>query len=93
LVAGVRNATSGAQIDCNLSVAIVKKNTSTDARVTVIDLKAGTLSLSLDTFDRIGILEAARAASSISGCFHLIGRSIASLEEIRENADYVNVDT
>ncbi len=63
---------------------------STDARVTVIDLKAGNLSLSLDTFDRIGVLEAARAGQFNLGLFHVVGSSIASLEEISEIAKYVN---
>lgn len=63
---------------------------STDARVTVIDLKAGNLSLSLDTFERIGVLEAARNGQFNLGLFHVVGSSIASLEEISEIAKYVN---
>jgi hypothetical protein len=63
---------------------------STDARVTLIDLKAGNLSLSLDTFDRIGVLEAARNGQFNLGLFHVVGSSIASLEEISEVARYVN---
>jgi hypothetical protein len=63
---------------------------STDARVTLVDLKAGNLSLSLDTFDRIGVLEAARNGQFNLGLFHVVGSSIASLEEISEVARYVN---
>ena len=63
---------------------------STDARVTVIDLKAGNLSMALDTFDRIGVLEAARNGQFNLGLFHVVGSSIASLEEIGEVAKYVN---
>jgi hypothetical protein len=63
---------------------------STDARVTVVDLKAGNLSRSLDTFDRIGVLEAARNGQFNLGLFHVVGSSIASLEEISEIAKYVN---
>jgi hypothetical protein len=63
---------------------------STDARVTLLDLKAGNLSLSLDTFDRIGVLEAARNGQFNLGLFHVVGSSIASLEEISEVAKYVN---
>jgi hypothetical protein len=63
---------------------------STDARVTLVDLKAGNLSLSLDTFDRIGVLEAARNGQFNLGLFHVVGSSIASLEEISEIAKYVN---
>lgn len=63
---------------------------STDARVTVVDLKAGNLSRSLDTFERIGVLEAARSGQFNLGLFHVVGSSIASLEEISEVAKYVN---
>lgn len=63
---------------------------STDARVTLVDLKAGNLSRSLDTFDRIGVLEAARSGQFNLGLFHVVGSSIASLEEISEVARYVN---
>jgi hypothetical protein len=63
---------------------------STKARVTLIDLKAGNLSLSLDIFDRIGVLEAARNGQFNLGLFHVVGSSIASLEEIGELAKYVN---
>ena len=63
---------------------------STDARVTLVDLKAGNLSLSLDTFERIGVLEAARNGQFNLGLFHVVGSSIASLEEISEVARYVN---
>jgi hypothetical protein len=63
---------------------------TTDARVTLVDLKAGNLSLSLDTFDRIGVLEAARNGQFNLGLFHVVGSSIASLEEISEVAKYVN---
>lgn len=63
---------------------------STDARVTLIDLKAGNLSLSLDIFDRIGVLEAARNGQFDLGLFHVVGSSIASLEEIGEISKYVN---
>jgi hypothetical protein len=61
-----------------------------DVRVTVVDLKAGNLSIALDTFDRIGVLEAARAGQFDIGLFHVIGSAIASLEEINEVAKYVN---
>ena len=59
-------------------------------RVTVVDLKAGNLSVALDTFDRIGALEAARSGHFDIGLFHVIGSAIASLEEIGEISKYVN---
>ena len=57
--------------------------------VTVVDLKAGNMSYALDVFDRIGVLEAARAGAFNLGLFHVIGPSIASLDEIAEIARYV----
>jgi hypothetical protein len=57
-------------------------------KVTVVDLKAGALSNALDVFDRIGVLEAARAGQFNLGLFHVIGSSIASLDEMGEVAKY-----
>ena len=50
---------------------------SAAVKVTVVDLKAGNLSTALEIFDKIGVLEAARA-----------GESIASLDEMGEVAKY-----
>jgi hypothetical protein len=58
--------------------------------VTVVDLKAGNLSYSLDLFERIGVLEAARNGVFNLGLAHVIGSSIASLDEIGEIAKYLN---
>ena len=44
------------------------------ARVTLVDLKAGNLSVVLDTFDRIGALEAARSGQFDIGLFHVLGQ-------------------
>ncbi len=57
--------------------------------VTLVDLKAGAMSTALDTFERIGVLEAARAGQFTLGLFHIIGSSIASLDEIAEIAKYL----
>lgn len=57
--------------------------------VTVVDLKAGNLSYSLDLFDRIGVLEAARNGMFTLGLFHVVGPSIASLDEIGELSRYL----
>ena len=57
-------------------------------KVTVVDLKAGNLSTALDTFDRIGVLEAARAGQFNLGLFHVVGPAIASLDEMGEVAKY-----
>jgi hypothetical protein len=58
--------------------------------VTIVDLKAGNLSYSLDLFERIGVLDAARNNVFTLGLFHVIGPSIASLDEIGEIAKYLN---
>ena len=58
--------------------------------VTIVDLKAGNLSYSLDLFERIGVLEAARNGMFTLGLFHVVGPSIASLDEIGEIAKYLN---
>lgn len=57
--------------------------------ITVVDLKAGNLSYSLDLFDRIGVLEAARNGMFTLGLFHVVGPSIASLDEIGELSRYL----
>ncbi|MFO1033786.1 MAG: hypothetical protein U1E15_06845 [Hyphomicrobiales bacterium] len=57
--------------------------------VTIVDLKAGNLSYSLDLFERIGVLEAARNGMFTLGLVHVVGPSIASLDEIGEIAKYL----
>lgn len=57
--------------------------------VTVVDLKAGNLSYSLDLFERIGVLEAARNNVFNLGLVHVVGPSIASLDEIGEISKYL----
>ena len=62
---------------------------SAAVKVTIVDLKAGNLSSSLDTFDRIGVLEAARHGQFDLGLIHVVGPSVASLDEINEISDYI----
>jgi hypothetical protein len=62
---------------------------SANVPVTVVDLKAGNLSYSLDLFERIGVLEAARSGQFTLGLFHVVGPSIASLDEIGEISKYL----
>jgi hypothetical protein len=62
---------------------------SANVPVTLVDLKAGNLSYSLDLFERIGVLEAARNGQFNLGLFHVVGPSIASLDEIGEIAKYL----
>ena len=58
-------------------------------KVSVVDLKAGNLSMVLDIFDRIGVLDAAKNGKFTLGLFHVVGPAIASLEEIGEIAEYI----
>lgn len=57
-------------------------------KVTVVDLKAGNLSTALDTFEKIGVLEAARSGEFDLALVHVVGPSIASLDEMGEVARY-----
>jgi len=57
--------------------------------VTLVDFKAGNMSYALDLFERIGVLEAARSGQFSLGLFHVVGPSIASLDEIGEIAKYL----
>ncbi|MEM6463432.1 MAG: hypothetical protein AAF724_16110 [Pseudomonadota bacterium] len=62
---------------------------SAAVKVTIVDLKAGNLSPALDTFDRIGVLEAARHGLFDLGLIHVVGPSVASLDEIGEISGYI----
>jgi len=63
---------------------------SAAVKVTVVDLKAGNLSVALDIFERIGVLEAAREGQFKLGLFHVVGPAIASLDEMGEVAKYTH---
>lgn len=57
--------------------------------VTIVDLKAGNLSYALDTFEKIGVLQAARDGMFEMGLIHVVGPAIASLDELQEVTPYV----
>src|SRR5688500_11158449 len=59
-----------------------------DARVTVVDVNAGRLQTTLEAFRRIGFLDAASHGEFTFLLFHVLGASIASLDEIAEVAPY-----
>jgi hypothetical protein len=59
-----------------------------DANVTVIDVRAGMLSPTLRALSDIGFLEAAKKGQLTFVIFHVLGSSIASLNEIEETAPY-----
>jgi hypothetical protein len=60
-----------------------------DAKVTVIDIRAGLLSQMLRALRDIGFLEAAKKGQLTFGVFHILGPSIASLDEISEISGFM----
>lgn len=60
------------------------------SNVTVIDVRAGLLSPTLASLRDIGFLDAARAGQITFAVFHILGPSIASLDEIAETASFMN---
>ena len=62
---------------------------ATDATVTVIDTRAGVLSPTLKALRDIGFIEAARKGQITFAVFHILGPSVASLDEIAETASYL----
>ena len=62
---------------------------SADARVTVIDVRAGLLSSTLQALSDIGFIESASKGQITFAVFHILGPSIASLDEIAETAGFV----
>jgi hypothetical protein len=57
---------------------------TTSAHITVIDIRAGLLSHTLRALRDIGFLEAAKKSQLAFGVFHILGPSVASLDEIAE---------
>src|SRR5262245_12721334 len=59
-----------------------------DAKVTVIDVRAGLLSPTLRALRDIGFLDAAKKGQLTFAVFHILGPSIASLDEIAETSGF-----
>src|SRR5471030_857001 len=59
------------------------------AKVTVIDVRAGLLSSTLQALSDIGFIESAKKGQITFAVFHILGPSIASLQEIAETARFV----
>ena len=62
---------------------------ATEASVTLIDVRAGLLSPTLKSLRDIGFIEAAKKGQITFAVFHILGPSIASLNEIAETAAYL----
>lgn len=58
--------------------------------VTVIDVRAGLLSPTLAALRDIGFLDAAKSGQITFAVFHILGPSIASLDEIAETANFMD---
>lgn len=61
---------------------------SADAQITVIDVRAGLLSTTLRALRDIGFLDAAKKNQLTFGVFHILGPSVASLDEIAETSTF-----
>lgn len=68
---------------------IIDTLNSAEARVNVIDVRAGGLSPALEALDEIGFFDAVKIGEFQFIVLHVIGPSIASLDEIAEIAPYV----
>ena len=64
--------------------------TTANAQVTVIDVRAGLLSTTLRALRDIGFLDAAKKSQLTFGVFHILGPSVASLDEIAETSTLVS---
>lgn len=70
-------------------MSIIDTLETTEIKISVIDIRAGLLSRTLQALEDIGFLEAARDGQFAVHVVHVLGSSIASLEEIEEVAPYV----
>ena len=62
---------------------------SAEAQITVIDIRAGMLAKTLESLRNIGFLDAAAKTQLTFTVFHVLGPSIASLDEIRDTAAFM----
>src|SRR5581483_5253573 len=62
---------------------------SAEAKVTILDVRAGLLSQTLRALSDIGFLESAKKGQITFAVFHILGSSIASLDEISQTARFV----
>ena len=63
---------------------------SADAAVTLIDVRAGLMSPTLKALRDIGFIEAAKKGQITFAVFHILGPTIASLDEIADTAAYLD---
>jgi hypothetical protein len=79
-------------VDINLvpdQMKIFDTLNSADASVTVIDVRAGLMSVTLRALRDIGFIDAAKKGQITFALFHILGPTIASLDEIADTAAYL----
>ncbi len=64
-------------------------DTISDSTVTIIDVRAGVLSPTLTALRDIGFIDAAKKGNITFSVFHILGPTVASLDEIAETADFM----
>jgi len=67
---------------------IIDTLSTTDATVTIVDVRAGLMSPTLRALRDIGFLEAVKKGQITFVVFHILGSSITSLNEIEETAPF-----
>jgi hypothetical protein len=65
-------------------------DTLSESQITMIDVRAGLLSPTLRALRDIGFIDAAKKGQITFAVFHILGPTIASLDEIAEASDFVN---
>jgi hypothetical protein len=63
---------------------------SSEAKITVLDIRAGLLRRTLEAFKDVGFFDAVRAGDYRFDLFHILGPSVSSLEEIQEVMPYTD---
>jgi hypothetical protein len=61
---------------------------TSEVKVSLIDIRAGLLAETLQAFTDVGFFDLVRAGEFNFGLFHVVGSSVASLDEIREVLPY-----
>jgi hypothetical protein len=61
---------------------------TSEVKVSLIDIRAGLLSRTLKAFTDVGFFDAVREGEVTFGMFHILGPSVASLEEIADVTPY-----
>jgi hypothetical protein len=69
-------------------IKVIDTLATSDVKVSIVDVRAGLLSDTLKTFTEVGFFDLVKAGEFNFILFHVIGPSIASLEEIAEIQPY-----